>query len=1009
MAGRVDEGAGLYAVSGACLPTPRQFTPVLVVGDANIPVRVGSDEASLDPNAVGSYYWFLTGELNVYKFFAPVLDTEKTKVTSGKIKDIYFTLEGDTAGWAVDRKTGLMTGSFPIIAEESGQKQFVMDLVAWDIMKESAVIETFTFNARNPTFSPVLILGDSEMPLRAESDYGRFVVQDGTTLMRVPPNLNGLGSEYWFHAGEQNVYTIGSPALDPDATVLVAGTLEDVSFSLEGDTAGWTADRISGAMSGSWPYLPEEPIPGICSVACVYIMDLVATDVLGTAVVVETFTMNVMNPEFLPVLKKDDAGLPLRAGSGDGSTDIGAVESGYFFLAGELHAYKIFPPRMDLELTALSKGTVADITYSLAGQAEGWTVDESTGVMTGTWPFLADDANPSTYTMQLVAADARGKTAVLEEFTFNVRNPVLTLVLEQNDVSGVVMRAGADDESVDPNTVGSDYWYLSVGELHSYKIFPPVLDQLRTIVTAGTVADITFSLSGDSDGWTVAAESGLMTGAWPYLKDDANPSVYVMQLVATDARGDTAVVETFTMNVKNPDFAPAVQTDAEGSVIRAGSGGDGSGDTGPLLDGTDPNLLAAHSWYLTDLPYKIYPPAINATATTVTQGTPNDITYALAGQSEGWAVDVATGVMTGVWPHLDEALTPAVYTMQLVAVDARGQVAVLEEHTMQVRNPTTTTTTTSATSTTITTSTTSATATTTSATSTTSTGTATTTSATQTTTTRTRTSTTTSRTTKTRTSTSKTKTTRTSTTATTSTQTRTTTSKTRTTRTKTTTTKTATSTSITGTTTTATSTTQTVTTTTVTSVTTTTTVTSSTTRTTTSRTTTTITTTTRTTTTGTTTTTTSSTTATSATTTTTVKLASPVPSNTSWLAIVVGALFGVLFVVLLIVLAVRLRRSGKERGAATRLSPAPIAASAGGYQGAYSSVPPATVLTNPGYSAAPTVIGSDGLRGYNFPAGLSYQTSPAASYSAQPGQYVLNNPGARRVAMLGPQGGSFVI
>ena len=975
MAGRVAVGAVVYAVSGGCLPIPRTFAPVLVLDTSTShALRAGSDETSTDPTAIGADFLFEAGGRNVYTFFGPVLDTDRTTVTGGSVKDVTFSLEGDRSGWSVDKKTGTMTGTWPVTAEAApGQIQpFVMHLVAWDVMKESAVIETFTVNVRNPVFSPVLALASNGLPLRPEPNGGSTA-----------PNLNALGSEYWYTAGEQNAYTINSPTIDPTATVLVTGTLEDITFSLAGDSAGWTVDEKTGSMDGSWPFL-EGTNPSV------FIIDLVATDADGTKATVETFTMNVENPTLTLAI----------AACCTGYTE-GTVQS--YYLAGESNVHTISGPVFDPERTALTKGTIADLTFSLTGQSEGWTVDDASGMMKGAWPYLDDAANPSTYMMQLVATDARGETAEVKEFALHVRNPVFTPIVGVDVVTGLTLRAGADGESIDPQAVGEEHWYFSE---HAYKIFPPRLDANRTVVTAGATADITFSLRsvyGLSSGWTVDENTGVMTGAWPFLDEQSNPSLYIMNLVGTDARGKTAVIERIRMHVKNPTFEPVMQTDADGSVVRSGSDG-----------GIDPRLVvAAKSWYLTGVSYTVYPPAFDP-ATTVSQGTLADVTYELSGQSNGWAVDAATGLMTGAWPRLDDAAAPAVYTMQLVAVDLRGQREVIEEMVMDVRNPTTTTTsvtlstttlstttlsTTTASSTTSTTTATVSTTTTTVSTSTSTvsgtsstvsttttsyTDTATTKTATRTSTTQTSstvtettsttTATSTTRTTATKTSTSKTKTTRTTNTATSSTRTRTTTSKTRTTRTKTTTTRTITATTSTGTTTSTTSTTRTTTSVTTTTTTKTTTVTSSTTLTTTTPTTTTLTTTTRTTTSGTSTTVTTTSTTKTITTTTTIKLAAPVPADTSWLPIVVGAVFGVLFLVMLISLAVRLRRGGG--GVATRSAPT--------YDYGWQQS-----MAEPSSEAE-----------YKFPQehGISTQQG---YYTVRSSDVPQNNPGARRVAAFG--------
>eukprot|EP00729_Bicosta_minor_P021410 gene21410-3574_t len=317
-------------------------------------------------------------------------------------------------------------------------------------------------------------------------------------------------------------------------------------------------------------------------------------------------------------------------------------------------------------------------------------VDEKTGDMAGSWVFLPEEMNPSTFVMQLVATDARGETAVVEIFTMNVRNPVFTPYKIPDPDTGVTIRKGADEDSIDPNTLDSDYFFFSVPELHSYKIFGPVLDPRPqfTILTAGTFEDIRFSLTGDSDGWAVDDLTGDMAGAWPYLDEERNPSTYVMKLVATDARGDTAVVEVFTFNVRNPEFLPKLVETDSGLPVRTGSDG-----------ATDPRSKSSEDWYLTGQPYKFYPPVINGSLTTVTLGTPDEVTYKLTGQSDGWSVDYGSGVMVGEWPHLDELETPAEYVMQLVAMDARGREAVIEEFTM-ITTRTSTATTTTGTSTT---------------------------------------------------------------------------------------------------------------------------------------------------------------------------------------------------------------------------------------------------------------------------------------------------------------------
>jgi serine/threonine protein kinase len=183
-----------------------------------------------------------------------------------------------------------------------------------------------------------------------------------------------------------------------------------------------------------------------------------------------------------------------------------------------------------------SGGADATIRYSMVDPPPGFFIEPSTGEIQGR--PLPSAAREEPYATKLLAIDPAGASAVLETVTIAiVPRPVFNPVF----LAAENRRISSGDEYTDPTDQTQRY------VVHTpYLIARLALDEAATTVSAGAVADITYTLSSTApDSFFVQATTGNIFGTF------ADPGTFEFEVVAVDLNGERAAVETLRFDVRS--------------------------------------------------------------------------------------------------------------------------------------------------------------------------------------------------------------------------------------------------------------------------------------------------------------------------------------------------------------------------------------------------------------------------------------------------------------------------
>ena len=330
---------------------------------------------------------------------------------------------------------------------------------------------------------------------------------------------------------------------------------------------------------------------------------------------------------------------------------------------------KIAPLLIDKDTTTVSDGDVSAITYRLNQSSDtDFFVNSDTGVIFGQFNTTSTPDEP--FTMDLVVVDAAGQTAILEMYSFSVEVEPVILNFELQ-TKGAAPRTNVGPAFVDYRGGTSIEYFVG----SSYKIAPLQISPAGTKVSEGSIDDITYRLNQSSTtDLFVNSDTGVVFGEFASTSPEDEP--FLVELVAIDAAGRTAVVETYAFNVrevKRVVFVTKPVTKPDGTKPRTMVGGD-------YADyGNDA------SKYYSGASYMIAPRRIDPSpnVTEVSAGDIADITYRLDQSNEtAFFVNSNTGVVFGKFTAASAAGKN--FSMQLFAVDAGGQDALLETYTFPV-------------------------------------------------------------------------------------------------------------------------------------------------------------------------------------------------------------------------------------------------------------------------------------------------------------------------------------
>jgi hypothetical protein len=401
-----------------------------------------------------------------------------------------------------------------------------------------------------------------------------------------------------------------------------------IRFTIRNPPPGFFIDPNSGEILGS-------PLPFEDDQVTQHVSQLLAVDPSGADFELEEIEITIHpRPTFVPVFKPTRT-YEQQQQQGENeeqpvyTNPSAQAQAKKPFVVGSSYRFAAF--ELDVDKTTVSAGEVDDISYTLSAEApDSLFVNSRTGDIFGT--FL----KAGNYTFSLLAVDQAGAIGLAEQFVLLVEDrPVFTVVVGANRES--TLAVFSDPLRTEPFIANT-----------SYRFSPLELIEAETTVSAGTFADITYTLES-SDGWFVSAHTGESFGQFHSVGE------HTLTLYAVDFAGKQDVVETITFDVQPvPEFrvvlgSGRVQTGAE------------------FLDpsSNDLEVIANES-------YRISPPLLDSTRTTTSSGSFADITYTLIA-SDGWFISASSGEIFG------QFRTTGRQTIALYAVDASGVQQLVEE------------------------------------------------------------------------------------------------------------------------------------------------------------------------------------------------------------------------------------------------------------------------------------------------------------------------------------------
>jgi len=118
------------------------------------------------------------------------------------------------------------------------------------------------------------------------------------------------------------------------------------------------------------------------------------------------------------------------------------------------------------------------------------------------------------------------------------------------------VRTLSGDAYINPTAMTTKNKYYTVREFSSaYRIAPLSIDDGLTAYSSGGKQDVTYTMSGDTDGFFLNTDNGEMLGTFDHFdKDKTATQQYSIALKAVDANKREQAMETIAFNVRYPDI-----------------------------------------------------------------------------------------------------------------------------------------------------------------------------------------------------------------------------------------------------------------------------------------------------------------------------------------------------------------------------------------------------------------------------------------------------------------------
>jgi hypothetical protein len=330
--------------------------------------------------------------------------------------------------------------------------------------------------------------------------------------------------------------------------------LEDITFSLADESLGFSIDADTGVVTTNADFAAnyEDAQSQSFTVVVTDAADNVSEQVVSVAI-------NNLD-EIAPSITSGDTATAIDENSGEGQIVYTATADD-------------------------SLDTSDGVTFSLADEALGFSIDAATGVVITNDDFTADYEDAQSQSFTVVATDVAG----------NATQQVVNVAINNLDEVAPVINSGDTASAIDENSGSGQVVYTATAD-----------DSLDTS------DGVTFSLTDSDPALFIDSLTGEVT-----LMDNPDyeaQDFYSFAVIATDGAGNASIAQSVTLDINNLDeVAPVIN----------------SGDTASAIDENSGEGQVVYSATATD-------------DADISDG----FSFSLADESLGFSIDAATGVVT---------------------------------------------------------------------------------------------------------------------------------------------------------------------------------------------------------------------------------------------------------------------------------------------------------------------------------------------------------------------------
>lgn len=289
------------------------------------------------------------------------------------------------------------------------------------------------------------------------------------------------------------------------------------SFVLEGAPPGFFVDTSNGEIIG----VPTKATGGGAKVAKLFVVDG-----SGEKALLQTISITVGERLERPTFKLVVGPNRLRAGN---EYVDPALKSTPFFVGEN---YLIAPLQIDTIATVPSSGKVNDIKFTLVGAPETWFISADSGIITGKFNATGN------YNFSIVAVDAGGQQATVEEYEFTVVERDIFRVLKYSQ-NASDLRDLEQSDYTDPSTMTM----YAVGE--TYRFASIVVEKVEN--TDDPASDLSFAVQGAPPGLLIDPADGYIQAT------PTSDGSFTVTLFAEDSRNERAKITDMVMVIKYKD------------------------------------------------------------------------------------------------------------------------------------------------------------------------------------------------------------------------------------------------------------------------------------------------------------------------------------------------------------------------------------------------------------------------------------------------------------------------